>query len=126
VHATILVADVEKTSRRVLLQAKRTLKRANTRVLGVVINKCRWREYRMPASSFHYSKNGKQPEVDTSLVMYPEHFSPYRPLDTPASTFVASSSQSEGEDSSSSTERSLLSYEGHVNHDGSGVSNPPL
>jgi capsular exopolysaccharide synthesis family protein len=100
VHATILVADVDKTSRRVLLQAKRILERANTRVLGVIINKCRWPENRKPVGTYYYAKHKRQPEVDTSLVMYPGPSLSDRPSGTPASTFVESSSSTDGEDSS--------------------------
>ena len=127
VHATIVVTDVEKTSRRVLLEAKRILERAHSRVLGVVINKCRWPEFRKPASSNYFANNAKRPEGATTLIMYPGPSLPEHdgPFDTPASPVGASSHQGadEGEDP---VERSLLPVEGHVDHDGSDVSHLPL
>lgn len=93
-HATILVVDVDKTPRRVLLQAKRALKRSHTRIVGVVINKCRWPEYRNAASSynFYYSGNVEGPQADTSLVMYAGTLFPDRPPETPPPTFMDGSS----------------------------------
>lgn len=123
VDATILVAGVDKTSRRVLLQAKRILKKANARVLGVVINKCRWPEYRKPNSSYYYyTRDAKQPEVDTSLIIYPGPSFPDRPPDTPPPTIIVSSSNSNG---SHPIRRSPLPFGGDVNQMGSGVPNPP-
>jgi len=45
IHAAVLVVDPSKTPRKILLRAKRVLNRTRTRLLGVVINKCRWPEY---------------------------------------------------------------------------------
>jgi capsular exopolysaccharide synthesis family protein len=42
VHAVVLVIDATKTPRRVLVRAKQVLRKTQTRVLGVVINKSKW------------------------------------------------------------------------------------
>jgi capsular exopolysaccharide synthesis family protein len=71
VDATIVVVDVDKTSRKIMLRVKRILKKNNSRVLGAIINKCQWSEYNRQANLYYYSKDVKQPKGDTSLVMYP-------------------------------------------------------
>lgn len=42
VQVAVLVVDASKTSRRTILRAKRVLSKANTNILGVVINRSRW------------------------------------------------------------------------------------
>ncbi len=78
VHAVILVADVDKTSRKTLLQATHILKRTHTLALGVVINKCQWPEYRKLANP--NPRDEEQAEVDTSLIMYPGAALPAIPM----------------------------------------------
>jgi capsular exopolysaccharide synthesis family protein len=136
VHATVVVADVDKTPRRVLVQANHILKRTNARVVGVVINKCRWPEYRKPASSYYYyySSNGKQPEVATSMFMDPGTSQPTMvlpsgtsfpnaslPADTPPSSYIVGSTKSGGPDS---IRRSPLPFGERINQNGRHVSNP--
>jgi capsular exopolysaccharide synthesis family protein len=130
-HATLLIADVDKTPRRALLQTKRVLKKANARVLGVVINKCRWPEYRKQTSSYYYyySRNVKQPEVDTSLIMYPSLGMPSgsssrietRPPDTPPPSYRVGSSNG---DSRGSSKRSPLPHKELANQNGLDISYP--
>jgi len=45
VQTTVLVVDASKTSRKVLRQARQTLSRTSTRVIGVAINKSPWPGY---------------------------------------------------------------------------------
>lgn len=45
VDAAILVVDISKTPRKVLLRAKQTLQRTHVRLLGLVVNKSQWPDY---------------------------------------------------------------------------------
>ncbi|GAC1567322.1 MAG: CpsD/CapB family tyrosine-protein kinase [Ktedonobacteraceae bacterium] len=77
-QATILVVDASKTSRKVLAQARQSLKRMRAHVLGVVINKSQWPDF----SDVHmyrselYRQQAKQTSTkrdrDTVLVGPPE------------------------------------------------------
>jgi Mrp family chromosome partitioning ATPase len=78
VQATILVIDVSKTPRRVLLQAKRVLNKMCPVLQGVVINKSPWSEYsgtreylseiQPPKSSIAMTENHNTPPVNGSIV----------------------------------------------------------
>jgi capsular exopolysaccharide synthesis family protein len=45
VDAVLLVVDISKTPRKVLLRAKQALQRTRTRLLGITVNKSRWPDY---------------------------------------------------------------------------------
>ena len=66
VQATILVVNVSKTPRKVLLRAKKALSRTRTTLLGVVINKSTWPDN---GSINDYLRDvwQRQPKIDTSV-----------------------------------------------------------
>ena len=76
VHAVILVIDVNKTSRKLLLQAKHTLIKSRTRILGVVINKSRWPGNKNVSSYYNFV----QPEGAPVMYLLPD--TPAPDLDT--------------------------------------------
>jgi capsular exopolysaccharide synthesis family protein len=66
VQAAVLVVDASKTSRKMLLRAKRVLSRTGTTILGVAINKSPWSEYGVIRQ---YLSNTPQPKIDLSVSM---------------------------------------------------------
>jgi capsular exopolysaccharide synthesis family protein len=64
VDATVLVVDISKTPRKVLMRAKQALQRAHARVLGLVVNKSRWPDY---GESQDYLGIQARPKADFSL-----------------------------------------------------------
>jgi len=68
VQEIILVVDVNKTPRRMLLRAKQALKRKRAMILGVVINKSHWPDYRNVSPYY----NDVEPEVEPIMIMSPD------------------------------------------------------
>ncbi len=68
VQAAILVVDVSKTPRRVLLQAKRVLNKTRLVLQGVVINKSPWPEY---SDIREYLGNIPRPKTSISIAEIP-------------------------------------------------------
>jgi capsular exopolysaccharide synthesis family protein len=83
VQAVVLVVDVAKTPRKVLLRAKRMLDRTRTMILGVVINKSGWPEQ---GQTHPYLSDGQPPPVDMATARsIPRTASAMiKPPDTPA------------------------------------------
>ncbi len=61
IPAAVLVVDVSKTSRKVLVRAKQLLNRTSTTILGTVLNKSLWSEY---GNIHEYQSYAQQSEVD--------------------------------------------------------------
>lgn len=70
IHATILVIDPSKTTRKALLQAKSTLGRTHRTILGAVINKSRW-ESEVYRDSRQYLNSIKRPKTKITIPTTP-------------------------------------------------------
>ncbi len=78
VQATVLVVDVSKTPRKLLLRARRQLNKTRTTVIGTVLNKSRWpdsgaiQEYldktRLPARSMDLTVPPQTPPISRDLI----------------------------------------------------------
>lgn len=68
VEAILLVVDVSKTPRKLLLQAKKMLGRTRARVIGVALNKSGWTE---PADIRHYLSRVQQPHNEIVAPVLP-------------------------------------------------------
>ncbi len=69
VQTIVLVVDASRTSRRMLLRARRVLKRMHTVVLGVAMNKNLWSDY---GDMRQYRGHVRQSETDITMTIPPD------------------------------------------------------
>ena len=68
IQTIVLVVDVSRTSRRILLRARRVLRRTHAMLLGVTINKSRWSDY---GDIRKYLSHGQQPKTAITMTTPP-------------------------------------------------------
>ena len=68
IKAIVLVVNVSRVSRRMLLRARRVLRRTHATLLGVTINKSRWSDY---GDMRKYPSQRRQPETAITTTMPP-------------------------------------------------------